>query len=172
MASSPHEAAEVELLLPLSSPHEAAEVELLLPLSSSQEAAEVELLLPLSSPHEAAEVELLLPLSSAQEAVEDAMILSSSLRLFAVVVGTLSSGDQAAVASLAEARSAQSRVSESAQPETEKQKLNVGQKADGILLRMRSSLVDRAPVCQCTSFNFPGVRSQHPSAQWNLRGGR
>jgi hypothetical protein len=114
IASSPHEAAEVELLLLLSSPHEAAEVELLLPLSSS---------------HEAAEVELLLPLSSPQEAAEDAMLLSSSLRLFAVVVGTLSSGDQAAVASLAEARSAQSRVSESAQPETEKQKLNVGQKA-------------------------------------------
>jgi hypothetical protein len=133
MASSPHEAAEVELLLPLSSPHEAAEVELLRPLSSPHEAAEVELLLPLSSPHEAAEVELLLPLSSPQEAAEvelllplsslqeDAMLLSSSLRLFAVVVGTLSSCDQAAVASLAEARSAQSRVSESAQPETEKQ---------------------------------------------------
>ncbi len=132
MASSPQEAAEVELLLPLSSPQEVAEVELFLPFCSPHEAAEVELLLPLSSPHEAAEVELLLPLSSPHEAVgEDAMLLSSSLRLFAVV-GTLSSGDQAAVASLAEARSAQSRVSESAQPETEKQKLNVGQKADEI----------------------------------------
>ncbi len=99
--------------------------------SSPQEAAEVELLLPLSSPHEAAEVELLLPLSSPHEAAEVELLLSSSLRLFSVV-GTLSSGDQAAVASLAEARSAQSRVSESAQPETEKQKLNVGQKADEI----------------------------------------
>jgi hypothetical protein len=38
--------------------------------------------------------------------------------------------------------------------------------------RMRSSLVDRASDCQCISLQRSWVRSQHPSAQWNLRGGR
>ncbi len=37
-------------------------------------------------------------------------------------------------------------------------------------LRMRSSRVDRASDCQSLSRNSPGVRSQHPPKQWNLRG--
>ncbi len=42
------------------------------------------------------------------------------------------------------------------------------------LLQMRSSLVVRASDCQCTSCNGKRswVRSQHPPAQWNLRGSR
>ncbi len=40
-------------------------------------------------------------------------------------------------------------------------------------MRMRSSLVVRASDCQCTmQLQRSWVRSQHPSAQWNLRGGR
>ncbi len=39
-------------------------------------------------------------------------------------------------------------------------------------MRMRSSLVVRASDCQCTGCKRSWVRSQHSSAQWNLRGGR
>ncbi len=39
-------------------------------------------------------------------------------------------------------------------------------------MRMRSSLVVRESDCQCTQLQRSWVRSQHPSAQWNLRGGR
>ncbi len=41
------------------------------------------------------------------------------------------------------------------------------------LVRMRSSLVVRASDCQCMhQLQRSWFRSQHPSAQWNLRGGR